>query len=143
MRALVIVAIIMLLGVPVAVSAQGQVPPSADNHLETFDAAIVTLQANYYSAGGKYLQYLRRQSGDSGSRCPNDQAACPEIPGAPDTPKLDYVVNVYSSPDGNGFECAGIYHANDETTYKRVINHGPETWREHDWQLIDASEVEN
>lgn len=143
MRAILPIVVIMLLCIPVAVAAQGHVPPSADNHLETFDTAVAALQATNYASNGRYMQWLRRQSTDTGPRCPSDQAACPEIPGAPDTPKIDYVVNVYLSDSGAGFECVGYYYANDDVIWKRVINHGPETWREHDWKIVAANEVEN
>jgi len=127
---------LLFLLTPIPIYAQVTVPPAADNHMETFDAAIVTLQSQNFSAGGKYLQYLRRTSTDTGPRCPIDQAACPDIPGAPSNPKFDYLVNIYKGPYGDGFESVGYYYGNQDTIYKRVINHGPETWREHDWTIV-------
>jgi len=143
MKQITVFVLLLLLLLPQSVCAQQTVPPAADNHLETFDAAIVTLQSQNYSAGGRYLQYLRRQSTDTGPRCPGDQAACPEIPGAPDTPKFDYVVNVYRTTSGDGFESVGYYYDNDGNVYRRSINHGPETWRSHDWIIVESEEVEN
>lgn len=44
-------------------------------------------------------------------------------------------VNVYDGPSGVGYTAVATFlHGGDE--YRKTINSGPETYREHDWQPV-------
>lgn len=134
--------LLLLLMLPVHAGAQGNVPPGMNVQFEAFDTAVTTHQVSEHAIHGRYLQYLTRAPDDTGPTCPNDQATCPEIPGLSPA-VLDFVVNIYTIPLGNGYECVAIYHGPSDQDWRRVINHGPETWRNSDWEPISVQGVEN
>jgi hypothetical protein len=133
MKRITIIILMGLIMAPVqSVNSQANVPPGMDKQFTQFNAAIVAHQADNLTTHGRFLQYLTRKPGDVGPACPNDQATCPEIPGISPA-NLDFTVNIYTSPHGEGYECVAVYHGPQDTTWKKVINHGPETFRSHDW----------
>lgn len=64
--------------------------------------------------------------------CPPDQDGCPDAITVPDG--MTVTVNTYVSPMGDGYEV--VYETIQAgMLYRRVVNHGPETWRERDWYI--------
>lgn len=60
--------------------------------------------------------------------CPPDAATCPPPLPAPDG--VQVYVNTYTGPTGDGYEIVYEYQ-----NWRKIENHGPETWRAQDWHI--------
>jgi hypothetical protein len=54
---------------------------------------------------------------------------------ASDPPPVTIAIDIYDGPSGKGYVIRSQYCL-DGQCYLKIENHGPETWRSHDWQLI-------
>lgn len=107
-------------------------------------AHIQERQEIYLAAHGVYFQGLPTHlvkpadgadvAPDGLSSKPTDQAESWHDAGfvLPDKLPMAVTINVYESPDGHGYEVVLRVRVNDRQ-YRRVLQHGPETWRERDW----------
>ena len=108
---------------------------------------------NNYAAGrgGRFFQGLRSHSvvpaggqasaPDRLSSRPTDQAETlgdlwsgAQLPGLL---PFALTINVYDGPEGRGWE-AVIEMVDGGQLWRRVVNSGPETWREQPWQVVEA-----
>jgi hypothetical protein len=141
---------------PVALAGADDQPPLApsvtlaqiDAQIENKWATFVTWQENYRAANGVYFQGLRSHRGavpDSNGRGnaptglddrPTDRShALREFwngVGMPNNTPFEISIDVYSGPAGDGFTVT-LLTVDGGQTMRRVLNHGPETWREAAW----------
>jgi hypothetical protein len=132
-------------------------PPSGAQTRATIDAALtqhwtkINNWMNNYAAGrgGRFFQGLRSHSvvpaggqaaaPDRLSSRPTDQAeTLGELWNGAQLPGLvpfALTINVYDGPDGRGWE-AVIEMVDNGQLWQRVVNSGPETWREQPWALV-------
>lgn len=132
--------------------------PSGAQTRAAIDAAVAlhwTKIANWmntYAAGhgGRFFQGLRSHTAvpanglsaapDRLSARPTDQAeTLAALWGGAELPGLvpfALTVNVYDGPAGRGWE-AVIEMVDNGQLWRRVVNSGPETWREQPWTVAD------
>ncbi len=112
---------------------------------------MIQAQADYYQANGQFWQGLATHSQPpaDGQQVvpdrlwshPTDQAESwlavdlgNYISPLQQTPYLTYV-DVYEAPAGAGF-VACMQLSLGGSIVERCVNYGPETWRYHDWQVV-------
>lgn len=122
--------------------------------LEYYDAQIAVMvprleafQTQYYGVNGRYYQALESHTTapdvptvpDGINNSPTDQpedlalfwdsfAALPEVLA------WSFHIDTYSGPDGDGYVLT-VTTVIDGATWQRVINYGPDTWRDANWYL--------
>lgn len=111
----------------------------------TFDAALATLLADLTAAQEASKATLAGPLDTDGKQAARNKYA-QVLPGADwtplgmETPKLDGCsvwVDEYVGSEGVGW-VLNAEAVDGKTTYRRVMQSGPETWREQDWVEVPA-----
>lgn len=121
-----------------------QIRQAVDDRLAALWTAIQNKEAAYYAANGKYWQGLRTMSAipadgatalpDIGTATPTDQpdpwpAALRQV-----AMEMALQIDVYDGPSGVGYVATVSVRINSRV-WERAAQVGPETWRQHGWQL--------
>lgn len=128
-------------------------PPSAleqiDQQIEQRWANFVAWQDSYLAVNGVYFQGLHSHRGvvprsnradaptgldDKPTDRPHTLRDFWNGNGLGSTP-FSIIINVYSGPYGNGFTVV-VETVDGGATWQRTLHHGPETWREHGWLVV-------
>lgn len=122
-----------------------------DAQIENKWGNFVTWQENYRAANGVYFQGLRSHRGavpDSNGRG-NAPSGLDDRPtdrphalrdfwngsGMPNSTLFEIIIDVYSGPAGDGFTVT-LLTVDGGQTMRRVLQYGPETWREAAWRAV-------
>lgn len=113
--------------------------PEADSYLEKMAADIAAVQTQYLNSRGSYWQGLKTHATNprDGEKLPHaapintptNEADNWNANVLPATSPISFTVNVYDGPHGKGYEVVGELELRG-VTVRRVINVGPETWRD-------------
>jgi hypothetical protein len=152
---LAVVAVLLCFGTSARVGAS--TPATAPSPtLEQIDQAIaqrwsafVTWQENYRAANGVYFQGLHSHRGSAPD---SNTTATPtglddrptDRPHAlrdfwngnmPNRTAFALIINVYSGPQGDGWSVT-VETTDNGVRMRRVLNYGPEVWREVAWEAV-------
>ncbi len=121
---------------------------NANSFADSFLPTLTTRQATYKSSNGRYFQGLRTM--DDADLAPGGGNATPKLNRKPSDQAVDWTtmvvglaaqwpvsmeVQIYVGPAGDGFTLVLEVKGTSNEFWRRTINVGPETWREHDWRL--------
>lgn len=122
--------------------------------LAVFDADVAMTQAAYFSRERRYAQCIATSSngpGDGGRKAPELTRAPTDQPNAweallqgsrmQSTWLSTMRIDVYDGPQGKGYVVTSHY-GDGGRVFERAINHGPETYRSHDWRqrVVEAEQ---
>lgn len=129
-----------------------QARTAVDNFVSNRWATIVARQENYRANRGRYWQGLRTHSTTPAWSSAADGSSAGDLLGSHPTDQFEdwlsvfpewlaealpcsVQVSAYDGPQGQGWvlELEVIYNG---TTYRRVVNVGPEARRAHGWQAV-------
>lgn len=107
----------------------------ADPLVASAVAEITRIQAAHFRRRRHYWQGLGEYS-----RKPSDQTESWTDKGllCITHPNMRYTVNNYDGPLGKGWELL-VTRQEGAETWVRVVNRGPETYRERSWEVHDAT----
>lgn len=119
-----------------------------DAQIDLMLPRLAQFQAQYYGVNGRYYQALESHTAapdvptvpDAINNSPTDQ---PEdlalfwesFAELPDVLAWSFRIDTYSGPDGDGYVVTVTTVVNGQP-WQRVINYGPDTWRDADWYLV-------
>ena len=136
---LIVFSLILACLIVTQVLADASPPGVVVNQVAQFDSDMSTMQITYTTSHGRYLQLrsIPPNTQPGPEYCPDDVPECPTF-SLPAAHATSLEVNVYTSPYGIGFEIVAVYEQpGTGTLWRRVYNHGPETWRERAWYEYD------
>ncbi len=101
----------------------------ADTEMQRLKDALAVQQEAYKTKYGLYWQGLRDRTKTAGSQYEGWE----NMP----APTISYSAEIsdYHGPQGRGYEIK-LYMTDVRTEYVRVVNVGPETYRDRDWTEI-------
>lgn len=120
-----------------------------DAQIDVMLPRLADFQAQYFAVNARYYQALESHTTapdvptvpDGINQAPTDQ---PEdlalfwqtFAELPEVLAWSFRIDTYSGPDGDGYVLT-VSTVVDGITWQRAINHGPDTWRDADWYLVE------
>ena len=109
---------------------------------DPFIQSIDNSQATYFQQKGRYWQGLKLSAttAERNSRPHYQQESWNDLMTVPEKIPFETEVHQYSGPYGKGYE---IIQRKEEggIVYLKNTNRGPETWRNHDWRMVEDRRI--